>query len=372
MSKKLFRPFGLLVAAATAIALAGCAPQETSQTESKPTIVATTNVWASVLSQVAGDNFEVIALISNSAIDPHSYEASARDQLAVSEASMFVMNGGGYDDFALALASAAGIEPLNVYEIHEASHEGEHGHKDDHDDHDHHDEDGHHDEDDDHHHDEDGHKDDHDDHDHHDEDGHHDEDDDHHHDEDDDHHHDEDGHDHDHDHAHDGSDHIWYDFHVAKHMASVFAEEMAKLQPENADAFTANALSFRLAIESLEIRRDALADNTVHYFEAHPLAALLFADLGFENLTPEGFAEAEEAELEPSVAIVAEAQELIRSGKLSFLAVNKQVTSPTLESLKKLAEEQGVPVLEFGELLPTGMSYQQWADSVLDLIESVR
>ncbi len=335
MTKKLFRPFGLLVAAATAIALAGCAPQETSQTESKPTIVATTNVWASVLSQVAGDNFEVIALISNSAIDPHSYEASARDQLAVSEASMFVMNGGGYDDFALALASAAGIEPLNVYEIHEASHEGEHGHKDDHDDHDHHDEDGHHDED-------------------------------------DDHHHDEDGHDHDHDHAHDGSDHIWYDFHVAKHMASVFAEEMAKLQPENADAFTANALSFRLAIESLEIRRDALADNTVHYFEAHPLAALLFADLGFENLTPEGFAEAEEAELEPSVAIVAEAQELIRSGKLSFLAVNKQVTSPTLESLKKLAEEQGVPVLEFGELLPTGMSYQQWADSVLDLIESVR
>ena len=321
MTKKIFRPFGLLIAAATAVALAGCAPQESSEAESKPTIVATTNVWASVLSQVAGDNFDVIALIEDPTMDPHSYEASARDQLAVSEASMFVMNGGGYDDFALTLASAAGIEAFNIYETHESAHADEPADEDAH---------------------EDEHADEHADHDH-------------------------EGH----DHAHDGSDHIWYDFHVAMHMASLFAEEMAKLQPANAETFTANAETFRSAMETVEQRRDALVDSSVHYFEAHPLAALLFAELGFENLTPEGFAEAEEAELEPSVAIVAEAQELIRSGELSFLAVNQQVTSPTLESLKQLAEAEGVPVLEFGELLPTGMSYQQWADSVLDLIQSV-
>lgn len=333
MTKKLFRPFGLLVAAATAIALAGCAPQDGADSDSKPTIVATTNVWASVLNQVAGDNFEVVALIEDPAIDPHSYEASARDQLAVSEASMFVMNGGGYDDFALVLASAAGIEAFNIYEAHEGAHahDEDHAHEDEHS------------QEEDHSHDEEhAHEDDHD--------------------------HDHEGH----DHAHDGSDHIWYDFHVAKHMASVFAEEMAKLQPASADQFTANAEAFRSAMESIELRRDALVDTSVHYFEAHPLAALLFSDLGFENLTPEGFAEAEEAELEPSVSIVAEAQELIRSGKLSFLAVNEQVTSPTLESLRELAEAEGVPVLEFGELLPTGMSYQQWAGSVLDLIESIK
>jgi zinc/manganese transport system substrate-binding protein len=338
MTKKLFRPFGLFVAAATAIALAGCAPQDNSEAESKPTIVATTNVWASVISQVAGDHFDVIALIDNPTIDPHSYEASARDQLAVSEASIFVMNGGGYDDFALTLASAAGIEAINVYETHEAVHGDEHAHEDDHAHEDeHHDEHG--DEHGDEHH-EDEHKDEH--------------------------------HVHDHDHAHDGSDHIWYDFHVASVMAGIFAERMSELQPENAQEFAENAAKFQAAIESLEQRAEALADSSVHYFEAHPLAALLFAELGFENLTPEGFAEAEEAELEPSVAIVAEAQELIRSGELSFLAVNQQVTSPTLESLKELAIAEGVPVLEFGELLPTGMSYQQWADSVLDLIESVR
>ena len=315
MTKKIFRPFGLLIAAATAVALTGCAPQESSEAESKPTIVATTNVWASVLSQVAGDSFDVIALIEDPTIDPHSYEASARDQLAVSESILFVMNGGGYDEFALTLASAAGIEALDVYETHEAVHADKDAHSGDE-------------------------------------------------------HADEHAHEDEHDHGHDGSDHIWYDLHVVSVMAGIFAERMGELQPENADSFNANALEFQEAIESLEVRVEALADSSVHYFEAHPLAALLFAELGFENLTPEGFAEAEEAELEPSVAIVAEAQELIRSGELSFLAVNQQVTSPTLESLKQLAEAEGVPVLEFGELLPTGMSYQQWADSVLDLIQS--
>ena len=385
MIKKLSRPFGLLVAAATAIALAGCTSPETTaeqnEAEAKPTIVATTNVWASVLSQVAGDHFDVVALIEDPAMDPHSYEASARDQLAVTEASMFVMNGGGYDDFALALASAAGIEAMNVYEIHESVH-GDEEHDEDHHDEDHKDED-HADEHGDEHHDEDHSEEDHaDEHsgehgdDHHDEDhseedhadehsGEHGDD---HHDED----HKDDDHDHEgHEHDHDGSDHIWYDFHVAKVMAGVFAAEMSKLQPENAGSFESNAAEFESAMESIETRVEALADSSIHYFEAHPLAALLFAELGFENLTPEGFAEAEEAELEPSVAIVAEAQELIRSGELSFLAVNDQVTSPTLESLRQLAETEGVPVLEFGELLPTGMSYQQWADSVLDLIESI-
>jgi len=330
MTKKLFRPFGLLVAAATAIALAGCAPQESTnvqnEAEAKPTIVATTNVWADVAKQIAGDNFEVIALISDTAIDPHSYEASARDQLAVSESSLFIVNGGGYDEFALTLASAAGIEPFNVYEMHEGEHSDEE-HADDHSDEEHSEEE----------HSDEEHSDDHDDHS---------------------------------DHGHDGSDHIWYSFEVAHHVAEMLAERLATIQPANADEFAANAEAFIADIEALEQRTAALADSSVHYFEAHPLAALLFKELGFENLTPEGFAEAEEAELEPSVAIVAESRELISSGKLSFLALNAQVTSQTLEQLRELAEAEGVAVLEFGELLPEGVSYQEWANSVLDLIES--
>ena len=364
MNIRLSRPFGLLVAAAASISLAGCAPAAETQAESNlPTIVATTNVWADVAQQVAGDNFEVIALISDPAQDPHSYEASARDQLAVSEASLFIMNGGGYDDFALTLASAAGVTALNVYEVHDGAHahEGEHAHEEGHAEGEHAHEESHtesaHAHEGEHAHEEshtesahahegehaheEGHAE-----------GEH-------------------AHEGEHSHAHDGSDHIWYNFAVAEHMAEIFAVEFGELQPENAAEFTANAATFAAEIDLLKERLTGLAGD-INYFEAHPMAALLFKNLGYKNVTPEGFAEAEEAELEPSVAIVSDAETLIASGTLGFIAVNQQVTSPTLESLREKAAAASVPVLEFEELLPEGMNYQQWANSVLDKIESVR
>jgi zinc/manganese transport system substrate-binding protein len=250
---------------------------------------------------------------------------------------MFIMNGGGYDDFALTLASAAGVTPFNVFEVHEADHashaeeghtEGEHAHEEEHA------EEGH--TEGEHAH-EEGHA--------------------------------EEGH--DHAHGHDGSDHIWYDFHVAEKIAMVLAAEFAKLQPESSEEFTANAEAFQADLAAIEVRRDSLVGE-LNYFEAHPLAALLFKELGFTNVTPEGFAEAEEAEIEPSVAIVAEAEALIASGTLGFIAVNEQVTSQTMDSLRRKAEAASIPVLELQELLPPGMSYQEWATSVLDQIELVR
>jgi len=297
---------GLAIAAA--MTLTSCSAVETGS--STPTIVATTNVWASVAEQVAGDNFVVTALINDPAQDPHSFEASARDQLAVSESSIFIMNGGGYDEFAEMLATAAKVEPFNVYELHEGEHGAEHT--------DEHSEEGHEDE-----------------------------------------------------HAHDGSDHIWYDLHVAELTAELLASKMSELQPENAAEFTANAEAFVAEIAALEERVAAFGAN-LNYFEAHPLATLLFNELGFTNLTPEGFAEAEEAGLEPSVKIMSDATALIEQNKIDFLAVNRQVTSPSLEKLKTLAEEKSIAVLTFDELLGEGQSYQDWFAALLTELEAAR
>jgi zinc/manganese transport system substrate-binding protein len=315
--KKVAATFGLLVLASASLTSCSATPADTS----KPTIVATTNVWANVAEQIAGDNFVVTALITDPAQDPHSFEASARDQLAVSESSIFIINGGGYDEFAEVLATAAKVVPFNVYELHEGEHGAEHSEE--------HTEEGDHSA-------EEGH-----------EEGHEDE------------------------HAHDGSDHTWYDLHVAELTAELLAAKMSELQPENAEEFTANAQSFAADIAALEERISAFGVN-LSYFEAHPLATLLFNELGFTNLTPEGFAKAEEAGLEPSVKIMSDATGLIEQKKIGFLAVNRQVTSASLERLKKLAEENGIAVLTFDELLGDGQSYQDWFAAVLTELEAAR
>jgi zinc/manganese transport system substrate-binding protein len=69
-------------------------------------IVASTNVWGDIAHQISGDLATVTALIDNVNQDPHSFEASARDQLAVQEADIVIMNGGGYDDFVKQMVQA--------------------------------------------------------------------------------------------------------------------------------------------------------------------------------------------------------------------------------------------------------------------------
>jgi zinc/manganese transport system substrate-binding protein len=307
MKLTLKKVLGLALAPVFLLTLSACSTSPSSDS-AKPTIVATTNMWADVARQVAGDYFEVSSLINKPTQDPHSFEASARDQLAVSESELFIINGGGYDDFALKLASAAQIEPFNVFEHHEGAHAEEHA---------------------------------------------------------------EDAHSDEHGHEHNGQDHIWYDLHVVEHTAELIAAELAKIQPDNTKEFEANATAFASEIAALEERAATLKGN-LNYFEAHPLGTLLFDELGYKNLTPEGFAEAEEAELEPSPLIMNEATELIEQGSLDFLAVNRQVTSISLDKLKAAAQEQGLRIVELDELLPDGANYQQWFGTILDQIEDVK
>jgi len=98
------------IALSAVLALSGCAP---TQAESqKFQIVASTNVWGSIAAAIGGDKVEVTSIIDNANKDPHSYEATARDQLAVEKADLVIANGGGYDDFIDTMSQAAGNKQI--------------------------------------------------------------------------------------------------------------------------------------------------------------------------------------------------------------------------------------------------------------------
>ncbi|MDD7967361.1 metal ABC transporter solute-binding protein, Zn/Mn family [Actinomycetospora lemnae] len=63
------------------------------------TVVATTNVWGSVASAIAGPGVEVRSIIQDPAADPHSYESTPADAAALANADLIVVNGGHYDDW---------------------------------------------------------------------------------------------------------------------------------------------------------------------------------------------------------------------------------------------------------------------------------
>jgi zinc/manganese transport system substrate-binding protein len=103
------RALAALAALAVLAALAGCsggAAASASGAAGTVPVVASTDVYGDIAESVGGDLVEVTSIIDSPAQDPHSYEASARDRLALARADLVIENGGGYDPFIGALLDA--------------------------------------------------------------------------------------------------------------------------------------------------------------------------------------------------------------------------------------------------------------------------
>jgi zinc/manganese transport system substrate-binding protein len=99
-----------LAAALALAAAAGCGAEEGAVDDGLQ-VVASTDVYGDLAQTVGGNRVQVASVIDDPSADPHSYEASVRTQLAVSEADLVVSNGGGYDDFMGTLLSAGEADP---------------------------------------------------------------------------------------------------------------------------------------------------------------------------------------------------------------------------------------------------------------------
>lgn len=309
----------LALATATVLLLAGCAATDsTTDATDEPfaglTIVSSTNVWGDVASSVGGDLVQVVSIIDSFSQDPHSYEASARDQLAVNDADVVVANGGGYDSFIDTLAEAAGNSNIVYAYLPEEGKEEDHAAEGDHAA--------------------------------------------------------EEG-DHDHDHAH-GNEHVWYDFHVVEDFATRLAEQLKTLDPDNAAQYTANLEEFLVGIESLEERAAAVAGSVsgAKVISSEPVADYLLAELGLTNVTPESFSQAIEEELDVSPADLLEIQNLISTKSVDLFVVNIQTGSVQIDALVELAEANGVAVIQVSELLPEGLGYLAWMEQNISAIEA--
>jgi zinc/manganese transport system substrate-binding protein len=80
-------------------------------------VVAGENFWGSLVGQLGGNLTSVLSIVSDPNADPHEYEANTSDAAAIADANFVVVNGVGYDDWALQLINASKTshqEVLNV------------------------------------------------------------------------------------------------------------------------------------------------------------------------------------------------------------------------------------------------------------------
>ncbi len=297
MTRRILAPLAL--AAASVLALAGCAgsagPAATSD-DGKLQVVASTNVYGDIASAIGGDLIDVQSIITSFAQDPHSYEASARDQLTVSRAGLIIENGGGYDAFMDAIIESSGTEAPVITAV-EFSHDwpGNDGHGD---------------------------------------------------------------HDHvegfnehvwydPHTIAHVAEE-------IAHELGELDAAHVATYQA-NYETFAAGIEGIEGSLDALKAQH---AGEKV--FVTEPVPLYLTAAAGLENATPAAFSEAVEEGQDVPAATLLDAGRIISSGDVRVLIVNAQTGGAETDEVISKAKAAGIPVLEFTELVPDGDTYLTW------------
>jgi len=89
-------------------------------TNSPIQIVAAENFWGSLISQLGGTHVSVVSIVTDPNTDPHEYESNSANAIEIADASFVIVNGAGYDTWALSLIAAdnnPNQKVLNVQEL---------------------------------------------------------------------------------------------------------------------------------------------------------------------------------------------------------------------------------------------------------------
>ena len=304
------------LAAASALLLTGCATAGADDTDDgRIDVVASTNVYGQLVEEIAGDLVDVTSIITSNAQDPHSFQASAQDQLTIADADLIIENGGGYDPFIDGLIESSGTD-AHVLTAVEFSPEwtggSSHAHSEG-----------------------------------------------------------EDEHEHAHDHVDGFNEHVWYDPHTMNDLVAAIASELGALSPDDADAFTAAADALAAEIGTLEA---SLADIEAAHasedvFVTEPIPYYLIKGAGLTDVTPPAFSEAVEEGVDVAPAVLLESIKLLEGGDVRVVFVNAQTGGAETTQVIDEATANGIPVVEFTETLPEGQTYLSWMQENIAAIQ---
>ena len=299
----------VLVGALAVASLTACGTTTPSADSGKIQVVASTNVWGSVVKAVGGDAVEVKALLDDPAADPHSYESKPADAALVKDAKLVVFNGGGYDDFFAKLITSDATRKIEAFPLRDNHAEPQTGTT------------------------QTGTP-------------------------------DADGHD------HSVNEHVWYDLHTVAAVAEAAQNELAALAPDKKATFESNTKQFTAALDDLEKKVDGIGKGK-KVVATEPIAHYLIDETEAEDVTPEAFSKAVEEESDVPAAALASMNQLVEGKQVNVFIDNTQTENQVTKGLVEKAKTAGVPIVAVTETLPAGVTgYLDWMSKQVDALST--
>lgn len=91
--------------------------QSTSEKNGTIEVAASVNQWGTVAKALGGDNVNVTSIINSTNMDAHDYEPTTSDIAKLQKAQVIIVNGAGYDAWAVKATQTANATIVNAAEI---------------------------------------------------------------------------------------------------------------------------------------------------------------------------------------------------------------------------------------------------------------
>jgi zinc/manganese transport system substrate-binding protein len=162
--------------------------------------------------------------------------------------------------------------------------------------------------------------------------------------------------------------HFWYDPAYVNQVTAQMEQDLAALDPADASYYETQHKTLQVSLAQYQNRIATIKQQ----FGGTKVAAtedvfVYLADAaGLDLVSPPAFIQAVAEGNDPPAASIVEFENQLKGGGIRALVYNQQTVTPLTENMKKLAADQGIPVIGVTETIqPPDASFEDWMNAEL-------
>jgi len=162
--------------------------------------------------------------------------------------------------------------------------------------------------------------------------------------------------------------HFWYSPVYMNQTVKQMESDLISIDPGNAAYYEQNYANLQLSLGQYLSRIAKIKQqfNGTQVAATEDIFAYLAEPAGLHLISPPAFTQAVAEGNDPPAQSIVQFEAQLKSGNVSVLVYNQQTVTPVTENMKKLAAEQGIPVVGITETIqPPDVSFQDWMNAEL-------
>ncbi len=167
--------------------------------------------------------------------------------------------------------------------------------------------------------------------------------------------------------------HFWYDPSYVDQVTGQMEQDLVALDPANASYYEAQYKALQASLAEYQHRITAIGQQfpNTKVAATEDIFAYLADAAGLDLVSPPAFTQAVAEGNDPPAASVVEFENQLKGGGIQVLVYNEQTVTPLTDNMKKLAADQGIPVVGVTETIqPPDASFEDWMNAELIALQN--